>query len=363
MRFHFANTDWSDKFVIAHHAHFDLAIMNWHYGVRPRMIGCTLSMGRQLIGTHVSVSLESVRKHFGIPPKVTPYNLFIGKQWSEMDAHTRMLVAEGAVDEVESIWKIFCAFAQSFPVEEYDVVDSTVRWFTEPCLTADVELLRKIWVSEAERRQRALQELGITEADVQSAETFASLLRARGVEPATKEGKNGPIYAFAKTDPFMEELAEDEDDEIRTLAEARLGAKSTGTQTRCETLGWMASRGPLCVYLNYNGAHTSRWSGGDRCLTGDTIIQVMDKQKGLTEKRIVDVLDSDRVWDGEEFVEHGGVVFSGIHEIIEHDGIRGTAEHIVFTHDGKEISLSEAHARGTPLMVARKPNSRDVDND
>ena len=61
----------------------------------------------------------------------------------------------------------------------------------------------------------------------------------------------------------MEELQQDEDEEIRALAEARLGTKSTLLQTRATTLGWMASRGPLCVYLRYCGAHTSRWSGGD----------------------------------------------------------------------------------------------------
>ena len=61
----------------------------------------------------------------------------------------------------------------------------------------------------------------------------------------------------------MRELQDDEDEKIRDLVEARLGAKSTLVQTRAETIGWMARRGFLCIYLRYAGAHTSRWAGGD----------------------------------------------------------------------------------------------------
>jgi DNA polymerase len=135
--------------------------------------------------------------------------------------------------------------------------------FTEPTLRADLDKLADVWTSEATKKGARLKALGITTEDLQSAEKFATLLRAEGIEPATKPGKKGDIYAFAKTDPFMKELQEDEDERVRTLAEARLGAKSTLLQTRAETIGWMGRRGALCIYLRYAGAHTSRWSGGD----------------------------------------------------------------------------------------------------
>ncbi len=63
----------------------------------------------------------------------------------------------------------------------------------------------------------------------------------------------------------MRELLEHDSERVRTLAEARLGEKSTLMQTRAATLGWMATRGPMPVYLRYCGAHTTRWSGGDGC--------------------------------------------------------------------------------------------------
>lgn len=262
--------DWSDVFMIHHHANFDGLISSHHYGVHPKMYGDTLSMARLLLGNHISVSLDSVRKEFGIPPKTTPYNLFRGKHWHELTPNEQQQVAEGACDEVESIWKIFGLLAQTFPAEEYEVVSSTVKMFTAPVLRADVNLLARIWEKEAKDKAARLETLEIDVASLQSAEQFASLLRAEGVEPAKKPGKPNAdgseklIYAFAKTDPFMEELLDHEDERVKALAEARLGAKSSLVQTRAETLGWMASRGgTLPVYLHYCGAHTTRWSGGD----------------------------------------------------------------------------------------------------
>jgi DNA polymerase len=174
-------------------------------------------------------------------------------------------MGEGAADEVESIWALFDKFlAMGFPKEELDVIDSTVKMFSQPELIGDASVFAKVWEDENTRKQEMMERLGVTAKDLGSDETFKSLLLARGVEPETKvTDKGNTKFAFAKTDPFMEELQQHEDPEVRALAEARLCTKSTLLQTRAATLGWMASRGPLCVYLRYCGAHTSRWSGGD----------------------------------------------------------------------------------------------------
>lgn len=259
----FRNTNWNSIAVLCHHAQFDGFILSHHFHVKPKFWFDTLSMARLLLGNHLSVSLDSVRKHFGMPFKVTPYNLFKGRHWNELTPAVQQQVAAGAIDEVESIWKIFNLLGKNFPKEEYQVIDTTIRMFTEPVLGADVDMLAKLWESEAGKKQQRLEQLGITESELQSAERFADLLRQQGIEPELKQGKNGDIYAFAKTDDFMRELQEHDDENVRALAEARLGVKSTLLQTRAETLGFMARRGPLPVYLRYAGAGTLRVSGGD----------------------------------------------------------------------------------------------------
>lgn len=99
-----------DCAVLCHHAQFDCFILNHHYGVRPKAILDTLSMSRLLLGTHVKHSLDDLRAHFGLPAKSTPYDLFKGKRWRELDAVTRQAVAQGAIDEVQSIYHIFKGF-------------------------------------------------------------------------------------------------------------------------------------------------------------------------------------------------------------------------------------------------------------
>lgn len=260
-----ASVDWSDTALICHHFQFDGLILSHHFNVHPKLRCCTLSMARLMIGNHISSSLDSVRNYFGIAPKVTPYGLFANKHWYEMGDYVRHHVATGAMDEAESIEKIFIALMKwGFPPSELEVVDITMQMFTEPTLIGDLDELNKVWTGERDRKQSMLDQLGVTIDQLMSADKFAKLLTDYGIEPGVKYNQKGEeIYAFAKTDDFMRELQESGDDYLAALAEARLGTKSTLVQSRAERIGYMASRGSLCIYLAYAAAHTTRWGGGD----------------------------------------------------------------------------------------------------
>lgn len=263
LRYILAQEDWSDTAILAHHAQFDLLILNHHYRVRPKLILDSLSCARLLLGNHLSVGLDSLAKHFGLQAKTVPYKLFDGKQWHELSREIQQQVADGCCHDVALTFDIFGKIVKEVPAEEIELIDATIRMFTEPTLQANVELLAQLWEQEENEKRVRLADLAVDPAELRSSDKFAALLRAEGVEPETKEGKNGQIYCFAKTDDFMRQLLEDLDDRVRTLAEARLGEKSNALQTRAETLGTMANRGSLCVYLRMYGAHTTRWSGGD----------------------------------------------------------------------------------------------------
>ncbi|HXJ11074.1 MAG TPA: hypothetical protein VNH19_02285 [Candidatus Limnocylindrales bacterium] len=383
--------DWSDVLLVAHHCAFDGLILSHHYNVHPKMLGCTMSMFRLLFGNHMSASLDSVRKYFGIPAKITPYNLFSGKRWHEIPPDHQQLVGEGACDEVESIWNLFGRLAKDFPPEEFEVMSTVLKMFTEPVLRADTALLGQIWEMEENNKNKRAAMLGVTEADLQSADRFKQLLEDAGVEVEYKQGKNGPIPAFAKTDDFMRELLEDPDDYIRGLAECRLKMKSTLLQTRAERLGWTSSRGALPVYLNYSGAGTLRVSGGDKVnwlnFTRQTSIKdpsqlsvrktilapeeyvlmpldssqiecVAEGQKVLTEhgsKAIEDVTINDRVWDGQAFVEHEGVIFKGIREVISYQGLTATPTHVIYPRGNRYpqgIEMRVAAALGVDIQTS-----------
>lgn len=256
--------DWDNTAVLCHHAQFDGLILSHHYGVKPRAWLDTLSMARLRLGNHLSVSLASLAAHFDLAAKNVPYDLFKGRHWSELPDHTRRLVADGACHDVDLTWDIFGRLAQGFPAEEYQVIDTTIRMFAEPTAVANLQQLRDVWAQDEQRRRELLAEVGLTPKDLRSDATFAKLLQAEGVIPEQKQGTNGPIWAFAKTDAFMKGLEDHENERVQALAAARLGTKTSILQSRAVRMAHMGQRGPLCIYLSYAGAHTSRFSGGDK---------------------------------------------------------------------------------------------------
>jgi DNA polymerase len=267
MRLHnlFAEKDWSKAAILCHHAQFDGLILSHYYRVRPRVWLDTLSMARLVHGTHVSASLDSLARLYGMPAKSLPYNAFRGRHWDELSGLVQQQIMQGCLHDVGLTWELFTRLVPYVPDEELRLIDATVRMFVEPCLRGNVELLRSVAAEEAARKSTMLEQLRITPDQLQSPEMFAARLRVHGLDPPKKRTPAGWAYCFAKTDKFMQEVVlEHADDRIRTLGEARLGIRSTIDETRALRLAAMAGRGALPVYLSYAGAHTTRWSGGDK---------------------------------------------------------------------------------------------------
>jgi len=255
--------DWATTAVLCHHAQFDGLVLSHHYGVKPSFWFDTIPLARAQLGNHIGASLESLAKHYGLEAKTVPYGMFKGRQWVNLDANERALLGAGAVHDCELTWDIFTKLAPGFPAEEFKLIDLSTRMFTEPKLVGHVPLFESIIQTEYESRQRLMNELGVSEKDLASTDKFCDLLKTFGVDVEYKGGKNGPIPALAKTDEFLKSLLDSDDEVISGLAEARMQAKSTISETRAARLASMGRRGAMCVYLKFFGAHTSRFSGGD----------------------------------------------------------------------------------------------------
>jgi DNA polymerase len=99
-----------------------------------------------------------------------------------------------------------------------------------------------------------------------SNEIFSKYLINLGIEPPSKvSARTGKqAWAFSKTDKAFTDLLEHPDERVQNAVAARLGVKSTIEETRTEALLGVAQRGCLPIMLNYYGAHTGRFSGGDK---------------------------------------------------------------------------------------------------
>ncbi len=74
----------------------------------------------------------------------------------------------------------------------------------------------------------------------------------------------------------------------------------------------------------------------------------------LTDKGLVPIENltkAHKLWDGENWVSHDGVIYKGIGEVIEYDGLRATKDHIVWIEgQEKPIQFGEAATSGAHLL-------------
>ena len=255
-----------DCIAVAHNAMFDMAILNWHFDIRPKHIVDTLSMARALYGTEVGGSLGALVAHFELGVKGKEVLNALNKHRIDFTAEELSRYGEYCRNDSELTYKLFGVLAFNFPISELRLIDMTIRMFTEPTLSLDVgkltDHLEKVQIMKAKLMDRIKE----TKADLMSNPKFAELLKLLGVEPPMKispaNGKD--TYAFAKSDEEFKALLEHENTYVQALVSARLGVKSTLEETRTERFIGIANRGIMPVPLRYYAAHTGRWGGDDK---------------------------------------------------------------------------------------------------
>ena len=149
--------------------------------------------------------------------------------------------------------------------DELELINLTVQKFVRPQFVLDKLLLDKVALSLRVEKLAQLDRLGVTRAELLSDSSFARLLKqaAPDVRLPKKQGKRGVGYAFAKTDAGMQALALDP--RLTDLVAARISAESTQETTRVNRFrGASLSSQLFPVPLVYYGAHTGRFSGGDK---------------------------------------------------------------------------------------------------
>jgi DNA polymerase len=255
---------WDDAAAMAHNAMFDMAILNWHYDIRPKRIIDTLSMARAL--GQPSVSLANLARAYKLGEKGVEVANAINKR--RLDFTPKELAAYGAYcnNDVELTYALFKAIGEGFPLSEFKLIDLTIRMFTEPTLVLDKQVLVGHLTDVRAKKEELLAATNIDKNHLMSNQQLAFTLMGLGVIPPMKksEATGRQTYAFSKTDEDFLELLEHPDIRVQAIVAARLGVKSTLEETRTERLIEIADRGPLPIPLRYYAAHTGRWGGDDK---------------------------------------------------------------------------------------------------
>lgn len=258
--------DWDNSIAVAHNAMFDMSIMSWIFGIRPKRIADTLAMGRGLHGMEVSVSLKAMAEYYGMGEKGDEVIRALGKGRLDFTDEELARYGQYCVNDVQLTYELFKQMAPVYPVTELRLIDLTVRMFTEPVLQLDKDILTAHLTDVKAAKDELMSRLSVDRDILMSNPKLADLLMSNGVYPPMKTspttGKR--TYAFAKNDEAFKALLDHDDINIQSIVAARLGVKSTLEETRTERFLSAAERGAFPIPLRYYGAHTGRWSGEDK---------------------------------------------------------------------------------------------------
>ena len=261
-----AQFDWDNSIALAHNAMFDMSILNWHFGIKPKKIADTLAMARAIHSIEVGGSLAALSEYYELGAKGTEVHDAIGKK--RLDFTMEELKAYGGycIQDAELTYKLFQVLNKDFPNFELALIDLTIRMFSEPALLLDKEILEGHLKQIKHTKEALMDKVAHEKTKLTSNPQFAELLRSYGIEPPLKisptTGKE--TYAFAKSDEAFKALQEHRNPEVQALVAARLGVRSTIEETRTQRFIDIANRGTLPIPLRYYAAHTGRWGGDDK---------------------------------------------------------------------------------------------------
>jgi DNA polymerase len=257
---------WDTSLGIAHNAMFDMAILDWHFDITPKMIGDTLSMARALDGPDAGHSLGALAERYDVGVKGNEAMQAKGKRRKDFTQAELAQYGAYCCNDSDLAYRLFTRMAPIFPPSEAQLVDLTIRMFTQPMLRLNKQVLSDHLLAVKTKKEALLATIDADKTDLMSNPKLAALLTEMGVIPPTKiSPTTGKVtHAFAKSDTDFTDLLEHPDLRVQAVVAARLGVKSTLEETRTERFIGIAARGALPVPLNFYGAHTGRWSGADK---------------------------------------------------------------------------------------------------
>lgn len=269
--------DYSKMAILAHNTVFDGAILSWHMGIKPRLWLDTLSMARPRFKVVAGgLSLAKLVSYFGVGEKGDEVIRALGKRRRDFTAAEIDAYGAYCLNDVDLTYGLFKQLAKGFPADELRIIDMTLRMYTEPQVELDAATLTDHLAGVRAAQSRLLldlgkvHDLGGTEEEVRAAlmsnVKLSEVLQGLEVSVPMKTSPttNKLTYAFSKKDAEFVSMAEHRDERVAAVVAARLGVKSTIEETRTERLLSVAERGRLPIMLNYYGAHTGRFSGGDK---------------------------------------------------------------------------------------------------
>jgi DNA polymerase len=258
--------DWANSVALAHNAMFDMAILSWHFDIRPKKIADTLSMLRAIDGPDAGNSLAKAAERYELGAKGDEVIHALGKGRIDFTPMELVRYGEYCCNDTALTYKLFEALVPLMPKLEMALIDLTIRMFTEPALVLDKDVLTKHLDSVRAKKETLMAAVQADKSVLMSNPQLAALLvQLKVVPPQKVSPTTGKLtWAFGKNDEMFKALLDHPSPKVQAVVAARMGVKSTLEETRTERFIGIADRGTLPVPLRYYAAHTGRWGGDDK---------------------------------------------------------------------------------------------------
>jgi hypothetical protein len=262
----FDEWNWDEIELICHNTAFDGFILSHHYGKIPARYCDTMLLSRAHWGANVFHRLEEVAARLKLPGKIKGA-LEDTKGKRDLTEEELQQLADYGVQDVWIMREAYKHLYPKVPPAERDLIDLTLLMFCNPVLLVDLPRVEAELEREVGQKVAKVLRAGVRADQLSSADEFADLLREFGVEPPMKRSlTTGKMtYAFAKKDVEFLALRDKATGNLRDVIDARLAVKSTLGETRANRFLHAGENGwRLPVLLQYCGAHTTRWSAGNK---------------------------------------------------------------------------------------------------
>ena len=265
--------------LLCQNTKFDGFILHHHYDIHPTRYADTRSMSKALFPTGSASLKELCIRLFPDDETMRKGDELADSKGIEVfDAELAEAIKGYCKQDVHLTYHCYQSMISEFPESEQDLIHLTTKMFCEPAIVLDkarvASHLEQVATQRTARIDQGLafvtEQLGEPHDDpilFSSNKQFAELLDALGTKVPSKisptTGK--PTHALGKADLGFQKLMRD-NPQFDDLWAARQAVKSTGEVTRSQRLLLTAERcnGHIPVPLNYYGAHTGRFSGGEK---------------------------------------------------------------------------------------------------
>lgn len=213
------SVDWATHTLLCHNTAFDGFILGHHFDTYPHFVFDTLSMARGLHSNDIGAGLDEVAQFYKSGAKIAG-GLEPTKGVVDWDDGLFKQTAVYCAQDVELTLSIFKLMLPKMPADEVDLIDHTIRMFTQPVLRIDIPRVEIELQRELDERQDIMDRvfaighdvktLGLTKTElalpepelrnrvvkkvIGSNEYFASLLYKCGLNDATIPRKLSPTW-------------------------------------------------------------------------------------------------------------------------------------------------------------------------